>query len=375
MSAYIDGSVPDARQAPVVVFEPRGDRPAREEPLIAPVLRSLARKRRLALVIPPLFLAIVVLPFLFPGRSDLGALPVLSVTGGAVALLFATYNWWHSRPAGWKKLLERPIRRVEFGAADIRTTRWTAWLRVVVGPDELWIRTWMVRLVGSFAARKGYLWVLGPYSGGRVLVFLPGLIIPASARLRRTPARDARPIAPMPGVPSAPKDDPVLVAMVRFNRRLLLGMVALLLAAVGWLIASYGPDLVGDPPRGRETFVRAGIFMAVVWVALVCVALVRLPLISRVAHARGWTPVRVAFDGPMREGATKVNLAGRVWLPDGTERSVRLRAVNVGLAASMQASGVLWVIGAPRAYGSLAVGVPGHPLIGFGAVRRKRKAS
>lgn len=376
MSADINGSVADAGQPPIVVFEPRGDRPAREEPLIAPLMMSLVRRRRRALVLALLLLPLMALQLVVVGGSDAGALPVLAMIGAAALALVATCNWWHSRPAGWEKLLERPIRRVELAAADVRMTRSTAWLRVTAGPDELWIRSRATAaLVGLVSARKGYVWILGPYSGGRVVAFLPGSILPGVARLRRAPVRGARPVAPVPGGPSAPKDDLVLIALVRFQRRVLWGLVAVCVAIACWLSVSYGPDLSSYLSGDRAILAVASALIVALLVVAICGNLTRLAQIGRAAHATSWTPLRVALDGLLREGATRVNVRGRVWLPDGTERSLRLRGVDVSVAASMQASGVVWVIGAPRANGSLTVGVPGHPLIGFGTVGRKRKTS
>lgn len=371
MSAGIEaGAVPPREE--IVVFEPREDRPAGEDPWIAPLVRAASRRRRsLALWSLPLFAVCVFV--LLAGRDWAGvALPVVLALFFAARFLLGVYNWFQSSPRSRERLLATPLRKIRLGEGDLRATKRALYVRL---SDDQWFRFRPSSVYAPLLARRRHVWVLGPDSSGRAIVFPPGMVQGVARRVETAPSSKAEPVVGAEARTVAPEDDPVVRAAARFNGRYVLaGAVAGLLVA-GWLSASYGPWLLG-PDLSMDNLLGAaslyGVMLAVFLLSTSLGAGLRLRRLASAAHASAWTPLRITVDSPPRPGVTFPSVTGRCTLPDDTLRAVELRRVSASLAAAVDASGVLWVAGEPIKGGN-AVGVPGYPVLGvakFGPARK-----
>jgi hypothetical protein len=362
VSAGIDaGAVPPREE--IVVFEPRGDVPAGEDPWIGPLVRAASRRRRSLVLWSPSLVALCVY-VLVEGREWAGvALPAVLALFFAVRFCFGVYGWYMSSPRSRERLLATPLRKVCLTEGDLRATKRAVYVRL---SDDQWFRFRPSSVYVPLLARRRYVWVLGPDSAGRAIVFLPGMVQAVARRVEKTPPSGAGPVVGVAARTVAPKDDPVVQAAARFNVWYLLASVVPSVLVAVWFAVSYVPWLAAPDHRlGTLPGVVSlyGVLLAVflLWTSFVTMS--RLRRLDGAARAVVWTPLRITVDSPPRRGVAFPSVTGRCTLPDDTLRSVELRGVSANIAAAVDASGVLWVAGEPRKGGN-AVGLPGYPILG-----------
>jgi hypothetical protein len=290
----------------------------------------------------------------------------------AVRFLSGVYGWYQSSPRSRERLLATSFRKISLAEGDLLATKQTVYLRL---SRDQWFRFRPSSVYVPLLARRRYVWALGPDSSGRAIVILPGVVRAIARRVDGAPSTKAQPVASVAARTETPKDDPVVRACVRFNWRYMLTHTAPNLAVAGWLAASYVPALFGTYHPTDQLFGVAtlyGLSLALFLLSTAVVALARVRRMAHAAHAVAWTPLRVTFDRPLRQGVAFLSATGRGSLPDGTIRSVNLQKVSADLVAASQASGVLWLAGEPTK-GSNAVGVPGYPLLGLAKLGPARK--
>ncbi|MFF5987266.1 hypothetical protein [Prauserella flavalba] len=347
---------------------PLGDRPARDEPLLGPPLLRLRRKARPTLLLYPL----LTVPFaaglvLGDPRAPL-ALPVLGTAFFGLGSLYNLVLWFTflGRPA--KKLLAQPVREMTATAAGMRVTRLRVTMRVAGAPEEQWLRMGLPAGLRTQLLAEPRLWVVGPDRKGRALVALPGATLLRPARITTVPPRRSRPANPVRQGLSAPCDDPVLCAHVRWVRRWsVLGTVAGAVSA-GWLLQS--------ALAAGWVDVTIPALAVVLLLSVVATLLPGLPRLSKAAHALTWTPLPAVLDDDIRfRSVLRMDATGRVWLPDGTQRTLRLRRVSPELVANIRCSRQLWIIGAPGAGGAALAGIPGQPVLDPVILGRRAKTA
>ncbi|MEU6643928.1 hypothetical protein ABZ863_15425 [Saccharomonospora sp. NPDC046836] len=351
-----------------VIFEPRGDRPAREEPFLSAVLANLRRQSQATFVLSLLFLGIGIALLVIDAVPVLGV--ALVVVFGLLAL-YSVFAWW-SGFGEMRALLETPIREVRPQPDGLQHTGDSVSVRIGDGQAS-WVRGWLPAGYRALLARERRVWVLGPSARGRVVLVLPGSVLCAAAKTTRAPRRGSRPLPEVWQRSSAPKDDPVLTAHLGAARRLhggLLTLFSLTVAAAAFLPAlalfeNWTPMDIGELPL---IAVAAAVF--VVLVQRIVRSMLRLRRVNLAARAVTWTPLPARLDAePKIIAGYFARATARVSWPDGTERTVQLGRVSVDLIANVQASGLLWVIGTPEPNGATLVGVPGLPVLNHVVVK------
>ncbi|MFD2415363.1 hypothetical protein [Amycolatopsis pigmentata] len=371
MSAGIDaGAVPSREE--IVVYEPREDVPAGEDPWIGPLVRAASRRRR-SLALWSLPLVVVCVYVLVEGRAWAGvALPAVLALFFALRFSSGVYGWYMSSPRSRERLLATPLRKIDLGEGDLRATKRAMYARLA---DGQWFRFRPSSVYVPLLARRRYVWVLGPDSAGRVIVFLPGMVQAVARRVEKTPPAGAESVVEVAARTVVPKDDPVVQTAARFNVLYVLASVVPSVLVAGWFAVSYVPWLLG-PDRRIDTLPGIvsvyGVLLAVFLLWTSFVMIFRLRRLAGAARAVVWTPLRITVDSAPRRGVAFPSLTGRCTLPDDTLRSVELRRVSANIGAAIEASGVLWVAGTPRGGGN-AVGVPGHPFLGVAKLGPAKK--
>ncbi|PXY30319.1 hypothetical protein BAY59_14040 [Prauserella coralliicola] len=370
MTEIIDGDRPaTAGAGPLTPLRarPLGDRPARDEPLLGPPLLRVWRKTRPGLFLYPLLTVPFAAGLVLGDPRVPVALPVLGTAFFGFGGLYNLVLWLRFPWRVVKKLSTQPVREVTGTPAGLRVTRLRVAMRIAGAPEEQWLRMVLPAGLRTQVLAEPRLWVAGPDRKGRALVALPGAALLRPACITTAPPRRSRPPQPVPQGISAPCDDPVLGAHVRSVRRWsVLGTVAGAVSA-GWLLQSAQAAGGVDVP-----------ILALVVVLLLSVAttlLPGLPRLSRAAHALTWTPLPAVLDDDIRfRSVLRMDATGRIWMPDGSQRTLRLRRVSPELVANVRCSRQLWVIGAPGAGGAALAGIPGQPVLDAVILGRRAKA-
>ncbi|TNC20579.1 hypothetical protein [Amycolatopsis alkalitolerans] len=355
-----------------VVFEPRCDRPAAEDPWIGPAVRGQGRCVRTRLGWSVLILAACIYVLVgFSSRTGI-ALPAVPAIVCALRLWVCVRVRLRYGSKARHRLLQGPFRKISLTVDDLLTLRSAAYLRLA--PDQ-WLKIAPASVYGPLFARKPYVWMPGPDPVGRVIVVAPGIVSPVVGRVTQAPPPSAEPLEPFAPLRDAPSDDEVLRSFIRYSWRVLIRGALVNLAFVGWLLATYLPPLFRDESKADNVLGAATLWGLVLAACALCTnarALLRLARMSRAAAAAVWTPLPVTFDRAVRQGARAQELTGRLHLPDGQTRSVEFRHVGSSVAAAMRISGVLWIAGEPGK-GYRPVGLPGHPTLALAKVGRARR--
>ncbi|HEX3786886.1 MAG TPA: hypothetical protein VHW44_03425 [Pseudonocardiaceae bacterium] len=239
---------------------------------------------------------------------------------------------------------------------------------VQLGPDRVHLSLRRAQPVTrQVVLRSGRLWLCGPDERGRVMARVDGLSFGVPARILDQPPADATP--PVLTEPTGPRplDEPMLAGLLR--RQLRLGLVRYLGPAI--VLALGVASVVVSP-----VYAAVGpifLVLAVVYAVLAGLAVTRFQGILRqssrlLADAPGWTPVLARLDSWQAAGRVIGPARGQVWLPDGSTATVSVPRAGIDLVANIQASGTLWVAGPPTRGSTMAVGLPGYPLLGLATI-------
>ncbi|MBV9846521.1 MAG: hypothetical protein JOZ47_15845 [Kutzneria sp.] len=225
--------------------------------------------------------------------------------------------------------------------------------------------------------RTGRVFLCGPDRRGHALVRVDGLCPPVAARIVSEAKGGQRP-QPAGVAGPRPADDPVLMWIQHHARYVmrtiwlrLVGVPSAVVVVLVLLAWSGDEDTLLLLPL-PVFFVLAMAFtlMIAMWwrrskrrregnvFALLRAADHWTPLPMRLDS---WTPGRWFLWGPA---------TGQVWLPDGTTAGVHLSTADISLVADIQAGQTLWVAGWPRTESTMAVGVPGYPIVGRARLSR-----
>ncbi|RBM21087.1 hypothetical protein DI005_12190 [Prauserella sp. PE36] len=352
--------VADYRPRP---FSPLGDRPTRDEPLLAPVFanwRGMAR-RTLVSHLAGAVVGIVLL-VVDDGHSGLAAPMLLIATLGPLWL----YNLivWVVNLAPAKALLDEPGRYVTTPEGGLRYSTLSVALRIADAPDERWVVVWLGAGARAQLRTDPRLWLVGPGRRGLALAASPGSAVLRVARVHNRPPHRARPVAALAHGPSAPCDDAVLQAHVRSRRRTAAIFSVSWLLVLAWLTQSHLPVLLRTADLDRHAWVLAAA-LALAGLAGISAGahLTDFVRVGRAGRALTWTPLPATIDGDIApNGHLSAYAEGRVRLPDGTERLVTFASVSPDLVADVASAGRLWILGALRPGGRAMAGIPARPL-------------
>lgn len=237
------------------------------------------------------------------------------------------------------------------------------------GGQWTYLRVRRARLVlRQIVARSGRIWLCGPDERKRVMVRVDGMCLGVTARVTRTaptaPAGAGLP--PVRPVGNRPIDEPVLAWLLRRQTRWFAAALAagLLLVVGGLLIAATGASGTGIA-LGLFPLLYGGLLVT----SLVSGRRRSLRVPKLIAASTGWTPLPVHLDSWQAGGRVFGPARGAIWLPDGSSIPVHLPRASIDLVANIQASHTLWVAGGyPTRGATVAVGVPGYPIIGLAEV-------
>ncbi|WP_236793833.1 hypothetical protein [Amycolatopsis sp. GM8] len=355
----------------IVVFEPRCDRPAAEDPWIGPAVRGAGGRVRAQVGWSLLILAACIYVLVtFSSRTGI-ALPAVMAIACARLIQVRVRVWLRCGPKSRQRLLQAPFRKIALTVDDVLTVGRATFLQLA--PDR-WLRIRPASVYGPLFARKPHAWVLGPDPAGRVIVVAPGIVSPIIGRVTQAPPPSAKPLEPVAPMLEPPRDDAVLRSSIRYSWRVQISATILNLAFVAWLVATYLPPLFRNQSRTDHVLGAAilwGLVLAACALYTNARVVLRLGRMSRAATAELWTPLPVTFDRIARQGVRVQELTGRLHLPDGQTRSIEFHRVGRSVAAATRVSGVLWIAGEANK-GYRPVGLPGYPGLALAKVGRAR---